>query len=132
MKTRGGDINSGDSSVGRASDWRSEGRVFDPRSPHLDSFFFFWNKMGFPNFGFWVFLIFPKPNPFQYFPRKRLELRSKMQYATKSHPCWFNILVYFICDNGNVLVYFLSGNFDCILEQIDKAAKGDRELKMVC
>jgi hypothetical protein len=24
----------GDSSVGRASDWRSEGRVFDPRSPH--------------------------------------------------------------------------------------------------
>ena len=24
---------SGDSSVGRASDWRSEGRVFDPRSP---------------------------------------------------------------------------------------------------
>ena len=26
---------SGDSSVGRASDWRSEGRVFDPRSPHI-------------------------------------------------------------------------------------------------
>ena len=32
---------SGDSSVGRASDWRSEGRVFDPRSPHYNIFFIF-------------------------------------------------------------------------------------------
>lgn len=32
--------NSGDSSVGRASDWRSEGHVFDPRSPH----FYFFNN----------------------------------------------------------------------------------------
>ena len=45
LKINALDVNhSGDSSVGRASDWRSEGRVFDPRSPHncfsFDFFFF--------------------------------------------------------------------------------------------
>ena len=33
--------NCGDSSVGRASDWRSEGQVFDPPSPHSVLLFFF-------------------------------------------------------------------------------------------
>ena len=39
----------GDSSVGRASDWRSEGRVFDPRSPQFISFL---------RFDVWIYIIF--------------------------------------------------------------------------
>jgi hypothetical protein len=57
----------GDSSVGRASDWRSEGRVFDPRSPHFDFFYIFiffdsivaaWKcpRLTSPHFVFFIFL----------------------------------------------------------------------------
>jgi hypothetical protein len=48
-------IQCGDSSVGRASDWRSEGRVFDPRSPQI--YYFFQMRSRFDRACLW-FLIF--------------------------------------------------------------------------